>query len=82
VCLSSEQGDVKASNGIGIAELASAFAALDSMDGDDTVVVTADDVASALDRQRTMILTLVSSSLLESSQQVLSSGGHVTEHAL
>lgn len=64
--------DGSASQGLGIAELASAFAALDALtDVSEDTGLTADDVVACVDKQRAMLLSLASTSLLESQEALI-----------
>jgi hypothetical protein len=59
---------------VGITELASAFAALDTLAGPGTAddeLITPDDVVKCIERQRTLVLSLISNSLMESQQALL-----------
>lgn len=70
--LSPTQADGSASQGLGIAELASAFAALDALtDVSEDKGLTADDVVACVDKQRAMLLSLASTSLLESQEALI-----------
>jgi hypothetical protein len=53
---------------LGLGELASAFAVLDVVEGDEQTVVTPAVFLSAIDRQRSLVLSLISNAVVMSTQ--------------
>jgi hypothetical protein len=51
---------------LGLGELASAFAVLDSMDVSDDAIISVTDFVSAIERQRSLVMSLISNTLVSS----------------